>query len=261
MKYAIILISILFLTTSCSSIVNLLAKKKSPISRNSTSSPIEYTLWTDLLNKHVKDNGRVDYKGIIKDSVDFNAFLELVETHHPNEKNWSSDEQLAYWINAYNAFTVKLILDNYPVESIKDIKSGVPFINSVWDIDFIEIEGIQYSLGNIEHGIIRKNFDEPKIHFAVNCASVSCPNLINEAYSPKKLDAQLTQVAKDFLYNTSKNNLDGEKLEISKIFNWYKSDFVKNGSVPEYIQQFVKEDVASKNISYLDYDWNLNDVE
>ncbi len=261
MKYAALVIGLLFITSSCSSVINVLAKKKDAVSSDSMSKPIDYTIWDNLLNKHVKDNGKVDYKGFIKDADQFNTFIALVEDNHPNNKYWSKDEQIAYWINVYNAYTVKLIMDNYPVESIKKVKGGVPFINSVWDIDFITIEGITYSLGNIEHGILRKNYDEPRIHFAVNCASTSCPNLLNEAFVAEKLDAQLDKTAEVFLYDNTKNVIGSEKLELSKIFTWYKSDFTKHGSLKDYIQQYVKEDISSKKISYLKYDWNLNDVE
>ena len=108
--------------------------------------------------------------------------MEELRKGHPNDKHWTETEQLAYWINAYNAFTVELILDHYPVASIRDIKEGVPFINSVWDIDFIKIEGKTYSLNDIEHRILRREFDEPRIHFAIVCASISCPKLRNEAF-------------------------------------------------------------------------------
>jgi hypothetical protein len=254
MKYLALLIIVLFATSSCSSLINVLTKKKNPVSKDSISNPIDYAIWDNLLNKHVKENGLVDYKGFKEDAEDFNTFITLLENNHPNDKNWSEDETLAYWINAYNAFTVKLIVDNYPVESIKKVKKGVPFINSVWDIDFISIEGISYSLGNIEHGILRKSFNEPKIHFAINCASISCPNLFNEAFTPEKLEAQLNKTAEVFLYDKTKNRL-------ASIFNWYKVDFTKDTSLTEYIQQFVSEDISNKKVSYLDYDWGLNDVK
>ena len=150
--------------------------------QRSDSMPINHTIWDELLQKHV-DSGKVDYKGFIRDSSKFDKYLRLLKENHPNRKNWTEEERLAYWINAYNAFTLKLIIDNYPVESIKDIKKGIPFVNSVWDIKFIKIEAATYDLNNIEHGIIRAKFSEQRIHFAVNCASVSCPDLADSSYN------------------------------------------------------------------------------
>ena len=141
--------------------------------------PVTHEIWDSLLREHVSEKGLVDYKGFIKDSIQFNKYLDLLSKNHPNDKNWSKDEQLAYWLNAYNAFTVKLIMDYYPVKSIKDIKNGIPFVNTVWDIKFIKIEDRTYDLNNIEHGIIRPTFKDPRIHMAVNCASISCPKLQN----------------------------------------------------------------------------------
>ena len=120
-------------------------------------------------------------------------------------------------------------MDYYPVAGIKEIKNGIPFINTVWDIKFINIEEATYDLNNIEHGIIRKRFDEPRIHFAVNCASVSCPRLRAEAYRPDKLEAQLTDQARYFLRNPVKNKISSDKLQLSKIFKWFKGDFKSVG--------------------------------
>jgi hypothetical protein len=229
----------------------------------SDSKPIKHNLWDSLLQKHVTPGGLVDYKGFIEDSTRLNRYLDLLSRNHPNEKNWSRDERLAYWINAYNAFTVKLIVDHYPVGSIKDIKNGVPFVNTVWDIKFIKIEDRTYDLNNIEHGIIRPKFEEPRIHFAVNCAAQSCPKLQNFAYTADRLDEQLTQSAKEFLANDRKNKVSQNKVELSKIFTWYGGDFKTDGrSIIEYINQYAPIQVdENATVSYLDYNWGLNDVE
>ncbi len=227
---------------------------------NSDSKPISHDTWDSLLQKHVTDEGWVDYKGFIQDSSKLNKYLELLSANHPNDQFWSRDERLAYWINAYNAFTVKLIVDNYPVKSIKDIKNGIPFVNTVWDIKFIEIEGENYDLNNIEHGIIRPRFDEPRIHFAVNCASVSCPKLLNEAFTGKQLDEQLDKAAKDFITGSDKNQISPNQLKLSKIFTWYGGDFTKNGSLIDYLNKYADQKInANADIEYLDYNWNLNE--
>lgn len=227
----------------------------------SNSKPIDHRIWDSLLQKHVTAEGLVDYQGFLADSARLNNYLDLLRQHHPNDKHWSRDERLAYWINAYNAFTVKLVADHYPVESIKDIKNGIPFVNTVWDIKFIEIEGQTYDLNNIEHGIIRPKFEEPRIHFAVNCAARSCPKLHNRAYTPEKLDAQLTQAAEAFLEDEGKNKVSPNSAQLSKIFTWYGGDFKTNGrSIIEYINQYAPVKVnADAEVSYLEYDWSLND--
>lgn len=227
----------------------------------SDSKPVEHALWDSLLQDYVSDEGWVDYEGFIADSTRLNKYLDLLRSSHPNDKNWSSDQRLAYWINAYNAFTVKLIVDHYPVQSIKDIKNGIPFINTVWDIKFIEIEGETYDLNNIEHGIIRKRFEEPRIHFAVNCASVSCPKLYNRAYTAEKLDEQLTKAAKDFMADEAKNKfINANKAQVSKLFTWYGGDFKKESTLIGYLNQYAPIQLnANADIDYLDYNWNLND--
>ena len=128
------------------------------IKRNTDSKPVTHEKWDALLKKHVHEDGMVDYKGFLRDSAALNTYLHLLESAHPSDKNWSRNEQMAYWINAYNAYTIQLILRNYPVASIKDIKKGVAFVNSVWDIKFIHIQGYTYDLNNIEHNILRPVF-------------------------------------------------------------------------------------------------------
>ena len=228
----------------------------------SNSKPVTHETWDALLKKHVSAKGGVDYQGFILDSVKLNSYLKLLSDNHPNAKNWSRNEQLAYWINAYNAFTVKLVIKHYPVKSIKDIKKGVPFVNTVWDIKFIKIEGATYDLNNIEHSIIRPKFKDPRIHFAVNCASGSCPNLLNEAFTAKRLDEQLDKVARSFLADKSKNKIaSASKAELSKIFSWYKGDFTEKGqTLVGFINKYAPLKLDDKaELSYLDYDWSLNE--
>lgn len=230
---------------------------------DSDSEPISHEQWTALLEKHVTDKVFVDYQGFREDSNQLDAYLEKLSSHHPNEKHWSEKERLAYWINAYNAFTIELVLKHYPVESIKDVVTGlnITFVNSPWDIKFIEIEGEEYDLNNLEHDIMRERFEEPRIHFAINCASVSCPRLIDEAYKAGKLDEQLDRRAKAFINDTNRNRIQEDQIEISRIFRWFKGDFTKNGSLIDYLNKysetFIDEDAS---INYMDYDWRLNDA-
>lgn len=227
----------------------------------SNSKPVTHELWDTLVQTHVSPEGKVNYKGIIKDSLKLNAYLDLLSANHPNDKNWSADERLAYWINAYNAFTVKLIIDNYPTKSIKDIKKGIPFVSDVWEINFFEIEGNSYNLNDIEHRIIRKRFTEPRIHAACNCASFSCPRLRNEAFTAERLDEQLDDQMKGFINNKTKNTLDPDNPKMSKLFRWYSGDFKDTGkSVREYINQYAEVKIKKgADIDYMDYIWTLNE--
>lgn len=229
----------------------------------SDSKPISHEGFDSLLQKHVDDNGSVHYKDFLQDSTAFYQYIKLLSANHPNKKHWSKEERLAYWINAYNAFTIQLIIEHFPVKSIKDIKDGTAFINSVWDISFIKIEGVEYDLNNIEHNILRKKFDEPRIHASIVCASQSCPRLLNEAFTADKVNQQLQQQMKRFVNDATKNNIiSAEKAELSKIFNWFKGDFTKNGSLINYINQFSETKLnEGADISWLDYDWGLNAQE
>jgi Protein of unknown function, DUF547 len=229
---------------------------------NSDSKPINHAIFDSLLKKYVNDDGYVNYKGFLKDSVQFNSYLDLLSRNHPNEKNWGKEERLAYWINAYNAFTIKLICNNYPLKSIKDIKSGIPFVSDTWTISFIKIEGKTYNLNDIEHGIIRPKFNDPRIHFAVNCASKGCPPLRKEAFMASKLDAQLDEQAKNFINDGNRNKIQSaNKAELSKIFTWFAGDFKKAApSVIAFINKYSNTKLSEKaTLDYQDYDWNLNE--
>ncbi len=241
----------------------LSASNCAAIRRNTNSSPINHDRWDQLVKKHVKDDGFVDYKGFIRDSMELNRYLDQLSAVHPDDKSWSRNEQMAYWINAYNAFTIKLVVKNYPVESIKDIKKGIAFVNSVWDIKFIKIQGFTYDLNNIEHNILRPVFKDARVHAAVNCASFSCPRLRQEAYTAEKLDSQLEDAMKKFLADPLRNNITAEKVEISEIFKWFKGDFDRDaGSLIAYINKFSAQKISDNTeLKYLDYNWVLNEAK
>lgn len=221
--------------------------------------PVDHMIWNMLLERHVGHDGMVDYQGFLGDSAQLNAYLHLLSSTHPRQ-GWAKGEKMAYWINAYNAFTVKLILNHYPLKSIKDIKSGIPFVNSVWDIKFIRIEGETYDLNHIEHSILRREFDDPRIHAAINCASISCPKLLNEAYTAAKLVDQLESAMRQFVNDPVRNRITKDRAEISKIFSWFGGDFKEgNRTLRDYINQYAIDPVSSVGkIEFLDYDWRLN---
>lgn len=227
----------------------------------SEKPPVSHKIWDGLLKKHVRADGFVNYKGFVKDSVQLTEYLALLSAAHPRS-SWGKEEQMAYWINAYNAFTVKLIVAHYPVESIKDIKRGIPFINTVWDIKFIRIEGQTYDLNNIEHGILRKDFKDARIHAAVNCASFSCPRLRAEAFVAEKLESQLESAMRTFVNDPLRNRVSADKAEISQIFSWFAGDFKSDaGSVRDFINRYAKVKLKPEGkISHQDYNWKLNDA-
>lgn len=226
---------------------------------SSGAKPIDHKEFTVLLQKYVNNDGWVDYNGLIQDSIKFHQYLQKLSSSHPDPKTWTVNQQKAYWINAYNAFTLKLVCDHYPVSSIKDIKNGIPFVNTVWDIKFIKIQDQVYDLNNIEHGILRPKFKDPRVHFAVNCASFSCPALRSEAYEAATLDAQLDDQAARFINDPKKNMLDAEHPKLSKIFYWYSSDFTEKMSKIEFINQWAKTKInTDASLDYLDYIWSLN---
>lgn len=235
----------------------------SHICSSAQTKPPSHEIWNTLLKKNVSTNGKVNYKGFIADSVQLGKYLKLLSDNKPDEKAWSANEQKAYWINAYNAFTVKLIVKNYPVKSIKDVgaKMQIPFVNTPWDIKFIKIGKDTYDLNNIEHGKLRKKYGDARVHFALVCASKSCPILLNEAYTAEKLDAQLDAQAKVFLSDKARNDISVDKPKLSKIFDWYGMDFKSKGvSVIDFVNKYSPKKInANAKVSYLDYSWDLNE--
>lgn len=216
-----------------------------------------------LLQKYVSKEGRVNYRGFISDSTALNRYLKSLSANPPDEKKWTKNEQMAYWINAYNAFTVQLILKYYPLKSIKDIGSSiqVPFVNTPWDIKFITIGKERMDLNNIEHGILRKKFKDPRIHMALVCASKSCPRLLNESYESSRLDEQLDAQSSAFLNDNGRNRISAQKAELSMIFKWYGGDFNEKGnSVVSFVNKYARVKLKPETpITYLDYDWTLNE--
>lgn len=236
----------------------------------------QHHAWTQLLERHVawRSNGHasvVDYAGFQQDMDELKAYLSQLSAVMPDEyRRWQASQRLAFLINAYNAFTVKLVADHYPVDSIKDIGG---LFSSPWRQAFIPLLGQTLTLDQIEHGLIREpgTFDEPRIHFAVNCASIGCPALRDEAFVAERLNEQLEDSQLRFLSDRSRNRYDPirQRVQISRIFDWYGDDFSKKwGSLDNYLNQHLQplsnpsgQHVPPEKlrIEYLDYDWDLND--
>jgi hypothetical protein len=208
-------------------------------------------VYGQILSSNVSSSGKVNYAGIKKNIEMLNQAISHYQENTP-KSSWSSNQKLAYWINAYNLFTIKLIVDNYPVSSIKDIANGKP-----WDKKFIELDGKKMSLNDIENGIIRKQFNEPRIHFAVNCASISCPKLLNQEYTASNLNSLLEKQAKRYINDKNENTFTANSAQISNIFDWYKVDF--DGGVIPFLNKYLAAPLPlNAKISYKEYNWNLN---
>ena len=220
---------------------------------------VDHRLYTDLLSKFVK-NGFVDYQGLKKEEAQLNRYLGQLEKTDVEEL--SRPEQFAFYVNAYNAWTIKLILSAYPgIQSIKDL--GTLF-KSPWKKKIVRIKGQVLTLDNIEHDILRKRFKDPRVHFAVNCASKGCPPLRSEAYRGGILNRQLDQMARAFINDPARNRLDGRTLYVSKIFKWFAEDFDDN--IVDYFLKYAQGNLKKQletgrreiKIEYLNYDWSLN---
>ena len=221
--------------------------------------PPDHSAYGKLLASHVH-NGRVDYRGFKADEARLDVYLDLLSQTNPALLD--RNEQMAFYINAYNAWTIKLILGGYPgVNSIKDLGS---LFQSPWKKKFVKLYDQTVSLDHIEHDILRPVFKDPRVHFAVNCASISCPPLLGEPYSGKKLDRQLNDAATNFINDGQSNYIDGDTLYASRIFKWFSQDF--GNDIAGYIRSYATGDLAvrmqkagkSLKIEYLDYDWSLN---
>lgn len=210
----------------------------------------------NLLQKHVDNQGYVDYKSFKKDKAKLDSYISYLENTSP-DNSWSDNKKRAFWINAYNAYTIQKILENYPLKSIMDIKENG---KTAWKIPFAKVGGKTYTLDHIEHEILRKKLFDPRIHVGVNCASGSCPKLANKAFTAENIDAELERLMKAFINDSSRNKLSEKRIKISEIFNWFKDDFTKNGSVIDYLNKYADTKIKKNaKISYLKYDWSLNE--
>jgi hypothetical protein len=220
---------------------------------------VEHSIYADLLSQYV-NKGHVDYQGLKTSEQKLDQYLAVLET--VDVKQLARDEQFAFYINAYNAWTIKLILSGYPgVTSIKDL--GTIF-RSPWKKKICRIGGDIITLDDIEHNILRPKFKDPRVHFAINCAAHSCPPLMSQPYLASTLDQQLDAAAAAFVNDPKSNHLDGNTLYVSKIFKWFSEDFDNDviGFFIKYAGNEFKKELESKrkeiNIKYLHYDWSLN---
>ena len=219
----------------------------------------DHSIYAELLNKYVI-NGKVDYAGFKSEEAKLDRYLKLLEA--VDSKSLSQNEQFAFYANAYNAWTIKLILSRYPdVKSIKDLGS---LFKSPWKKEIVRLEGRVMSLDNVEHDILRPRFKDPRVHFAINCAAISCPPLRNEPYRGDILNDQLNDSTRSFLNDPRGYRFNGNDFYVSRIFKWFAEDFDNDvlGFYLKYAQEDLKQKLETNRdkikIKYLDYDWGLN---
>lgn len=221
-----------------------------------------HALFDAVLKQHMK-NARVDYAGLKAHPQDLNRYLsQVAAVSKADFKKWSEPQQIAFLSNAYNAYTLKLIIDHYPLKSIKDIGN---IINGPWDQSVVKLFGETMDLNTVEHKILRVDYAEPRLHFALVCAAKGCPPLRGEAYVGARLEEQLVDQAKTFLTETAKNRIATSErvVYLSPIFKWYGGDFEKkSGSVLAALKPYWPGNATATDgfkIRYTDYDWSLNE--
>jgi hypothetical protein len=252
-----------------------------------TGRAFSYDDYEAVLKHHVDDKGMVNYKKLKTSPQKLNAFVAAMSTVQlKSYEKWNRKEQITLWLNAYNALTIKAIVDNYPIKSSffrSRIypKNSIRQIPGVWSKIKFNVMGQDVTLGHIEHEILRKKFDEPRIHMAMVCAAMGCPSLLNKPYIAKTLDEQLEGRTRRFLVNPAKFRIDHKAgvVYLSPIFKWFKDDFVGKYAPEKNISRHGKEVSAVLNfiaghlekpdrdyilagnfrIKYLKYDWSLNE--
>lgn len=225
----------------------------------------QHLLWTRILSKNVSSNGAtstVDYISLKRHPELLKTYLDQLSGVTEAEfSRWTKNSRLAFLINAYNAWTIQLVIDHYPIKSIKDI-GGI--FSSPWKKKIVKLFGQTKTLDWLEHEKIRPEYEEARVHFALVCAAKGCPGLRSEAFTPENLTTQLNHSARLFLNDSARNSIHLEKSEmsLSPIFKWYKDDFVRvKGSIEQFVLAYVSTpdpSIPHFKITYKDYDWSLN---
>ncbi len=208
-----------------------------------------HTAFDALLKKHVSADGKVNYKNFKADKAALDSYIKTLSDNAPQD-SWSKNDKLAYWMNAYNALTINLIIGKYPLSKITDLDGG-----KTWDVKRNTLGGKKLSLNDIENTILRPMGDA-RIHFAINCAAKSCPPLLNKAFTAQNVQELLESRTKAFI-NSTANTLKADEIKVSKVFDWYGKDF---GNVAEFVAKYAKIKVnKTAKVSFEEYDWRLNE--
>ncbi len=267
------LILIALLCSACSTTIKpQLSLESSTIELTKRTNTFSHEDFNKVLSLNV-DKGRVDYKAI-SNSEDFKNYYSLVSTYSPDsnpELFPTKEDKLAYWINAYNSAAIRTVLEHYPITSVMDVSPPslfffLPEVSGFFVFQKPIFGGKKISLFNLENNIIRKRFNEPRVHFALNCASISCPQLPSKAFRANTLESDLETEAKKFF--SEKRNLEvdhtAKKIKLSSILKWYEKDFT---DIRIYVSNYVEEDLRESilnpeyQIEFIDYDWGLNEAK
>jgi len=225
------------------------------------AATVNHEIWADLLGKYITPGG-VDYTGFKTEEDRLDQYLKVLEDTDPEKLH--RNEQYAYFINAYNAWTIKLILSGYP--GVKSIKDFGTIFKSPWQKKWVRIKGKVITLDDVEHNILRPRFKDPRVHFAINCSAASCPPLRPEPYLGHTLEKQLDDSTHSFVNDANSYRLEGNTLYVSRIFKWFSEDFNEDalGFYLKYAEGELKKQLAQKKdtlrVKYLHYDWSLNSI-
>ena len=235
-----------------------------------STAQIDFSAWDSFVKRHVRTGSdgvnRLDYATLAA-----NAGPELDRVIAGMAElpisDYGRNEQFAFWANLYNAVTVKVILDHYPVDSIQDVDiSPGLFASGPWDRELVTVEGEALTLNDIEHRILRPVWRDPRVHYAVNCASIGCPNLVTEAFTGTNLEAQLDAAARAYINDPRGVNISGGKVTVSKIYDWFHEDFGNSTEgVLAHLKRYAEPALAARlveigTIEGTAYDWNLNSL-
>ena len=215
-----------------------------------TPEIFNHSAWDALLREFVSNDGKVNYEGFRGNKGHLRVYIASLGANLPSDI-WTREDKLAYWMNAYNAMTIDLILRNLPLESIKDIDK--PWHQRHW-----KLGAKWYNLDEIEHQILRK-MEDPRIHFGINCASFSCPPLLNEAFTSNTVDSQLELLAHSFVNDPRRNTISKSSIQVSKLFSWFAKDFKTRGTLIDFLNRYSEITIDPKaRKSFKTYDWSLN---
>ncbi len=232
----------------------------------------DHSAWDRVLKAYVNSIGEVDYSALKANRKDLDAYIQMLGESSPANRPElfpTKAHELAYWMNAYNAFVVRGVVDNYPTRSVRDLGVLYGFFRR----NDYTAGGVKMSLRHLENEILRKQYNEPRIHFGIVCASISCPRLSREAFTAENLEKQLERLARQFI-NERRNltiNPGANELTLSKIFDWYKKDF-ENGpggrkqTVLDFVRRYASDEnrkaldsLGQLSVKYYDYDWSINE--
>ena len=266
-RYGVVVLFIWCIANGCLAAPDAKLWKKWQSSDPQSSATIDHSRWQVLLDRYLKQSGNplvtlFDYQSVRKqDQQQLQEYIEYLVTRTP--ATYSRAVQKAYWINLYNALTVKLVLDHYPVESIRKIRFGW-FSFGPWDEKLIEVDGDRISLNDIEHRILRPIWKDPRIHYAVNCASIGCPNLAPQAYTADNMEQLLEQGSRHYINHPRGVRFEGDSLVLSSIYDWYQTDFGGSlSALKNHLRRYANSGLRARldshesSVTY-HYDWRLN---